>query len=422
MRKIHSILAVIGALGAAGIAYAYRPANSDAWRADYQELRGILARSYANLGYAVESGLPIRALDSATRVRLEESQTVRGAKGALSDFVAAFQDPHLKLVSGPPEFVRYLFNTKSEPPVLARTTSAAEACEAMGYEDGIGGGYSLPFDDLAGFRAARIEPNTFNAGSVPGAAGKRVGILRISLFSPHRSQTHCRKAWDERGATTSTSCRAACQDSIYIRTGVLLAQALRESIAVLEQEGVSSILVDIGGNGGGSEWVGLALRAVVAAPLKFPVTLVTGTGAPDECQWDDAIARRCSNLKRADADSEAVAIFTAPPIGRNLPLYVLVDAHTASAAEYFAAVLQDNRVAQIIGTRTMGAGCGYVNGGGEYTLSRTRLRFRAPNCVRLRKDGSNERAGIRPDIELSTGSAGVDRARHVLTAATGLAL
>ena len=420
MRKIHSILAAAGVLGAVGLAYGYRPADSAAWQADYQELRGILARSYANLGYAAESGLQIRALDSATRARLSEARTVRGARGALTDFVGAFQDPHLKFVSGPPRFVRYVFNTKSEPRALEGTSPAAEACAALGYEDGIGGSYSLPFDDLPGFRAAGIEPNTFNAGSVPGTAGKRVGIVRISLFSPHRSRAHCRKAWEERVATTSASCGDSCQDSIYFRTGVLLAQALRESITILEQEDISSILIDIGGNGGGSEWVGLAVRAVAATPLQLPVTLVTGAAPPAECPWDDAIARRCSNLKRADADSQAVVIFTAPPVARNLPLYVLVDAHTASAAEYFTAVLQDNRAAQIIGTRTMGAGCGYVNGGGEYTLSRTQLRFRAPNCVRLRRDGSNERAGIRPDIELSSGSSGIDRARHVLTAATSL--
>jgi len=81
-----------------------------------------------------------------------------------------------------------------------------------------------------------------------------------------------------------------------------------------------------------------------------------------------------------------------------LPLYVVVDGDNWSAAEYFAAILQDNRAATILGNVTGGAGCGYTNGGIPSTLKNSRAVVKMPDCVRLRKDGSNENVGIVPDV------------------------
>ena len=416
MRVLRIVLFAIATIAVIAGVYAFRPAEKAAWQADYLEFRDILANSYANLGYASETGVPLAALDSAARAELSKVRTVRGARSALSRFVSAFEDPHLRLVSGPPGIVRYLSN-KNGPPTVSGNT--ADACQAMGYGDGIGSGFSLPFEELPGFKPARIAENTFGAASVPAVNGKRVGLIRISLFSPHRSRAHCMAAWAERQAKTADGCAAACQDSVYYRIGALLAQALRESVVALERDGASSILVDIGGNGGGSEWAGLAVRAITNAPLFIPPTLVTNQTKGRRCKWEEAIARRCSNLAAARPDSEIVAAFAQRRDSvPGPPRFVLVDGHTASASEYFAAILQDSEAARIIGTRTMGAGCGYVDGGGEYTLSRTQLRFRAPNCVRLRKDGSNERTGIRPDVDLGSESRGIDRARRALAAAS----
>jgi hypothetical protein len=81
-----------------------------------------------------------------------------------------------------------------------------------------------------------------------------------------------------------------------------------------------------------------------------------------------------------------------------LPLYVLVDSETWSAAEYFAALLQDNHAAIIIGELTGGAGCGYTNGGIPTELKNSKAAVKMPDCVRLRADGSDEVSGITPDV------------------------
>jgi len=80
------------------------------------------------------------------------------------------------------------------------------------------------------------------------------------------------------------------------------------------------------------------------------------------------------------------------------PVYILTDGKTASSAEMFSAVMQDNGVAKIVGTNTEGDGCGFMDDAAEVVLPHSRLRFRVPNCVRLRRDGTDEVAGIKPDL------------------------
>jgi hypothetical protein len=98
------------------------------------------------------------------------------------------------------------------------------------------------------------------------------------------------------------------------------------------------------------------------------------------------------------------------------PVYVLVSSRTYSSAEMFAAVLQNNHAAKIIGTRTGGDGCGFMDDAPPVTLPHSQLRFRIPNCVRLRADGSDEVAGVSPDLPVLArdGETTRERAYRVL--------
>ena len=77
----------------------------------------------------------------------------------------------------------------------------------------------------------------------------------------------------------------------------------------------------------------------------------------------------------------------------------------------FAAVMQDNRIAKLVGDRTDGDGCGFMTEGAPIVLRYSRLRFRTPNCLRLRADGANEEAGISPDLPVLPTEGESDRAR-----------
>lgn len=82
------------------------------------------------------------------------------------------------------------------------------------------------------------------------------------------------------------------------------------------------------------------------------------------------------------------------------PTYVLTNGGTGSAAEMFAALIRDRGVATIVGTRTFGLGCGFLLNDAPFVLPRSHLAFSIPNCVRLRADGTDDVAGVVPDIPL----------------------
>jgi hypothetical protein len=54
----------------------------------------------------------------------------------------------------------------------------------------------------------------------------------------------------------------------------------------------------------------------------------------------------------------------------------------------------------VIGERTMGAGCGYIDGGTRTQLRASHFDVLMPNCARFLDDGSNEIDGIAPDIAI----------------------
>jgi hypothetical protein len=87
----------------------------------------------------------------------------------------------------------------------------------------------------------------------------------------------------------------------------------------------------------------------------------------------------------------------------NGPTYVLTDSNTGSAAEMFAALIRDRDIAKVVGGHTYGSGCGFAVGGPPVLLSHAQLAVTIPNCVRLRADGTDEVAGIAPDIRVAAG-------------------
>jgi hypothetical protein len=97
------------------------------------------------------------------------------------------------------------------------------------------------------------------------------------------------------------------------------------------------------------------------------------------------------------------------------PLIVLVDQGSASASEGFAAQLQDQHAAIIMGAPTFGAGCGHMTGRLPDSLKNSGARLFLPDCARFRADGSNEVLGIQPDVlvGLRTNDGPHRRARYV---------
>lgn len=126
--------------------------------------------------------------------------------------------------------------------------------------------------------------------------------------------------------------------------------------------------------------------------------LAVDEGAP--CGRD---ARRLDELSDPAGPPALVWDRAAPRVGLYRgPLFVLANGGTASASEQLVNRLKMAGRGVLLGQRTLGAGCGYTNGGLDVVLSRSRLRVRMPDCVRYLPDGENEVAGVAPDVVLAT--------------------
>ena len=105
--------------------------------------------------------------------------------------------------------------------------------------------------------------------------------------------------------------------------------------------------------------------------------------------------------------SSPVHILGEPVLGANQSVaqptprvHVLINEGCASACDIFAAAMQDNKLATIIGRRSMGAGGNVIHGGDspheKFSLSQTA-------SLMYRQDGSFiENNGVTPDIALDT--------------------
>lgn len=149
----------------------------------------------------------------------------------------------------------------------------------------------------------------------------------------------------------------------------LLANAVRK----VEREGAEGIVLDLRGNPGG-----LLEEAVLSAGVFLPRGEVV-VSTKSRTQGDSVHETSGGNLPK-------------------LPLVLLIDRGTASAAEILTAALADDAGATVVGTRSYGKGVfqeekGLSNGG---ALKLTVGEYFTPNGVNLARSG-----GIHPDVKVS---------------------
>jgi len=142
------------------------------------------------------------------------------------------------------------------------------------------------------------------------------------------------------------------------------------------------------------------LRPLWTEPSHRPACSLIARSDDHPCGADE---RRLSQVLNQQGAPALVWDERAPAVGLySGPLFVLVDSYTASASEQFLGRLKATSRGIVMGQRTLGAGCGYTNGGLDVVLENSGLRVKMPDCVRYLHDGENEVAGISPDIPLAT--------------------
>ena len=171
---------------------------------------------------------------------------------------------------------------------------------------------------------------------------------------------------------------------------------MREAVEDQLHKGAQGIVLDLRGNGGG-----LVEEAQLIASIFIPKgTIVTTRGRTQPTQ---------------------VIVATGDAIPTSVPVVVLVDQNTASAAEIVTAALQDHKRATVVGTHTFGKGVfqeeqALSNGG---ALDITVGEYFTPNGRNLGGGGVKEGAGIQPEVHVPQES--VDTNKGLTTALNTLA-
>lgn len=370
---------VLVLLVTASLVLAWDVATYDAtpWRADYAHLRTELAQGYANLDWMIQRrGLDPAALDAGTDRAIADAHSRIQAILALRDFVEAFGDPHLRLVARDGQ------GTMPPPEAGAPARPPRVSCGEAGYSEEERE-FSPAVQGLPGW-------TLLDDGEFPSGLAGDLGTLRIASFGEDRYLESCREVF-----------RPGMDDrSLQLAVRARLQQALTRTLTDLRGRGARRLLVDVTGNGGGTEWVGDVIALMTDRELSRASARVVAPACDRSGIWrGEAVCP----LFADGAGETSMLQGTGPWTG---PLWILMDRRTGSASEDFVVWLQQNGVARTLGERTAGAGCGYVGGGGRIRLRTAPFDVKAPNCARFLRDGTNEVEGIAPDIEVSLSEGG----------------
>lgn len=433
--------------------------DTNAWLEDFAQLKREMSDHYANLEWAIgHRGLDLEQLSGRTETRLRQARSDAEAQAAVESFLGEFGDGHLYIEwarNGGDATARHADSGPAKQPPL---------CERLGYRSH-DVSPRLVFSRLNNFREVKTEDSRyFPVGVLSLPGGRNVGVIRIHLFSEHVFPELCERAASEAGLTGESPCDDECEDRVERAAANLLTAAFARQVTALKRGKIRALVVDITGNGGGTNWVEPAARTLTAKPLRSPrqafirhehwtrqlgarLAAVEADARQASPPHRDVLRRAAATLRQAMRETQhpcaresvwenrepgCSLVAAVPPLypqsvlpyarPGSLPdtpssrylfypsryayaegvyagrLLVLVDRGTASSAEYFAAMLRDNRAATVVGEPTFGAGCGYTNRGIPAVLRRSGARVKIPDCVRVRADGSNEVAGITPDV------------------------
>ncbi len=392
-RKMLALLALL-ALAATADALTYDP---DAWLADLDRLEADMARGYANLDWiAQHRGLDLVSLDRETRARLAGTHSRVRAFLAMRDFVHAFRDPHLRLAWGerPIAVAESAAPDADAPEAEPADPPAGKDCASAGYEED-DHGFRFPFARIPGWKPVA-------GGDFPTGLVGDVGVLRIAQFGEDRYGRRCESVFSARLG----------QRALKLQVRGRLQAELVLAIRRLQDAGARRLLVDVTGNGGGTEWVSEVVALMTTRPLSRPSARLVATPACDRSAVWRGEPVSCEVLEPAGEPAQMQG--AGPWSG---PLYVLADRGTGSASEDFVAWLRINGIATVLGEPTAGAGCGYVNGGARSQFRASRFDVWMPNCARFLPDGRNEIEGIPPDVALPMSADDDDARARALQAA-----
>jgi hypothetical protein len=451
VRRAAAALAILLALLPASARPASGP-NVASWLADFTQLQSELSQQYANLEWvATERRVDLPRLVAVTEQQLRIASSDAEEREIISLFLADFGDGHLGIDwpvasaggSGPAKL----------PPLCSRLGYAESALPS-----GIAFDKASVYQPLAtpGSRYFPTGLLELRNGNVVGVL--RLAIFSALPYPELCEQAKTAMGLSDSSACDD-SCENEIQLRAENALTAALEQSLSVMQTVSH---LSGLVVDITRNGGGSDWLEPAARELTAKRLRSPqlgfvksdhwtntltrrlhavetdlpnasgptrdllldaqriysAAIVSSKERCDRGGYFLGAGVTCSQIVKGPLYTSGTLPYAAPGSLAvsaravlfapsrftyregtwTAPLIVLVDSDTASAAERFAAMLQDAGAATIAGIPTDGAGCGFTDGGIPAVLDHSGASVRMPDCIQYRADGSDAVAGITPDL------------------------
>jgi hypothetical protein len=256
------------------------------WIEDLRQLLAEMASHYANIDSAQrDRHMDLPGLAQSTESRLRAAKTQDEARRAFQSFLRAFGDAHLSIDWDV---------VPDGAPASDAQNASRPLCDRLGYKkpDAV---RDVDFTLAPSFQKA-TDPDT---DDVPGgilrlASGARLGIVQIVLFMEQIHPDLCKAAQRDLALADDAACDEACGDRLELAVADRLTAALERRLAQLRASGAVTIVVDITGNGGGTNWVEPAARVVAPVLLQAPHAAVM--------RHAHAAAQMRDRLKEVEAD------------------------------------------------------------------------------------------------------------------------
>ncbi len=346
---------------------------------DYSRLKQGIAQNHSNLDWLIEHRkFDPSAHDAATQARLDSSLGRVQAYFAIRDFVGGFGDPHLFIARGTAPAGVQRVGTVS---LLEGTGRASDGpdCASAGYETD-DRTTSLIYPDMA--RWEPTESTFFPSGVIEGT-----GFVRIAAFGEDQYLDACQIAWKP----------GLDSRDLQLATREVLQSELRSILQEFTKSGVETVLVDVTGNGGGSEWASEAAALFASGELVRSAVRMPDPQCDRMPIWRGVTV--CPIFAAFETGDAGVETLEGEGVWDGA-LAILVDRNSASATEAFAVWLHGSNRARLVGERTLGAGCGFIGGGSTVEFASLPLHVMIPNCSRFTRDGTNEIEGLAPDVHM----------------------
>ena len=300
-RYLIAILAV--AAGVSGASFLDSPSDAEraGWRADLLDLERGIASGFANFEWRIsQRQLDLPAIHRTADSGIAAAASERAARQALQDVVAAFDDGHLRLEGEPNPLIalarHFTGRHEGTAEAIAASTGGGAACKAMGFAKR-GRKSIAAFEQLDGYEAVAGAP--FPAGILTLEGNRRVGVVRVARFGEDAYLDVCEAEWEATVARDTIACDEACHDRVFRGVGARLLAALDSTLGRLAAHGAVALLVDVTGNGGGTNLADAIARQLTVRPLRG--TRVASIRHPHTVgQLEATGARLAAELARTD--------------------------------------------------------------------------------------------------------------------------